>query len=708
MDHGRRPTLLVVTLLVLTLLAGTRNSPVSPASLANDPPPTEKLPAPETRSLPVTPDAPLGGQVVAGPPPYCTNLLQDYSFEAYTPNPNWAEFSTNFGTPLCTAADCGTGGGTAAPRSGSAWVWFGGTPSAETAHVSQTVTIPTGTAVLEIYLWLGTTVGDAGDYFEAQIDGVPIVHVDATESAAWGGGGYHWLAIFVNSYADGGPHTIRFYATSSGETVNFNLDDVGLWHCPPANSIYLPLVARNFASAALGTPTLLSPADGSTLAKYLFDWTDVPGATGYGFQMSTSTSFIPLAVDTVMGTSEFEYVSTLAGNYYWRVYATGPSGSGPYSAYRSLILASYNADDDGDSLRNGWELHGYDYGSDGSIDVDLPGLGANYRHKDVFVEMDFMERPGYPLALRPSTGDIIDITAAFSDFPMSNPDGLPGVNIHLDLDDEVPYDADLNPVVTQFNALKAAWFPNSRQATHHYMIWANQYSGGTSSGLSMNIPASDFIVTLGGWPTVGGTPEQKVGTFIHELGHNLNLTHGGSDHVNYKPNYISIMNYWFQTWGLYHNGDSTWYHWEYQPFALPALNENSLSEPAGLGSSAATGYGTMHYCPGYSTWFTTNAAGPINWNCDGDTADTGQVVDVNGDLGTGTLAATSNNYSQILFNGGTIGSGLAPDALREFARRLAETMVPFTDELTWEMQQEIDQVLRQVTTTASTPPSDNR
>ena len=133
-----------------------------------------------------------------------------------------------------------------------------------------------------------------------------------------------------------------------------------------------------------------------------------------------------------------------------------------------------------------------------------------------------------------------------------------------------------------------------------------------------------------------------------------------------------------------------------------------MSEPAGLGSSAATGYGTMHYCPGYSTWFTTNAAGPINWNCDGDTADTGQVVDVNGDLGTGTLAATSNNYSQILFNGGTIGSGLAPDALREFARRLAETMVPFTDELTWEMQQEIDQVLREVTAAPLSTPSDNR
>jgi hypothetical protein len=321
--------------------------------------------------------------------------------------------------------------------------------------------------------------------------------------------------------------------------------------------------------------------------------------------------------------------------------------------------------------------------------------------------MDYMERPGYPGALAPSVGVIIDITSAFSAFPMSNPDGVPGVNIHLDLDDQVPYDADLNPYDTQFYALKATWFPASRQATHHYMIWANQYNGGTSSGISMGIPASDFMVTLGGWPTVGGTPEQKVGTFIHELGHNLNLTHGGSDHVNYKPNYISIMNYFFQTWGLYHNG--TWYNWEYQPFALPALNEASLSEPGGLGSSAATGYGTMHWCVYNSSYLITyNAAGTVNWNCDGDSSDLGVSKDVNGDTLTNTLAATTNNYDQILFNGGTIGSGLAPDALREFARHLSLTFEPVTDELTWEMQQKIDQMMHRSPPVVESPLVDNR
>ncbi|MFO1002330.1 MAG: M66 family metalloprotease [Planctomycetaceae bacterium] len=52
-----------------------------------------------------------------------------------------------------------------------------------------------------------------------------------------------------------------------------------------------------------------------------------------------------------------------------------------------------------------------------------------------------------------------------------------------------------------------------------------------------NSSLSDFIVTLGQWGGgTGGTDDEKVGTFIHELGHTLGLTHGGSDHVNFKPN----------------------------------------------------------------------------------------------------------------------------------------------------------------------------
>ena len=79
------------------------------------------------------------------------NLLQDPSFEAYTPNPYWSETSTHFGTPLCTLAKCSDGGRTAGPRTGSVWAWFGGTSSSsEAASLSQSVIFPTGTAYLTI------------------------------------------------------------------------------------------------------------------------------------------------------------------------------------------------------------------------------------------------------------------------------------------------------------------------------------------------------------------------------------------------------------------------------------------------------------------------------------------------------------------------------------------------------------------------------
>ena len=78
-------------------------------------------------------------------------LVQDGGFEAGSPNPSWSEGSTNFGSPLCGVAGCGVGGGTG-PHSGTWWVWFGGTQSAEDGFVEQSVTIPSGSA--ELAFWL--------------------------------------------------------------------------------------------------------------------------------------------------------------------------------------------------------------------------------------------------------------------------------------------------------------------------------------------------------------------------------------------------------------------------------------------------------------------------------------------------------------------------------------------------------------------------
>ncbi len=75
---------------------------------------------------------------------------------------------------------------------------------------------------------------------------------------------------------------------------------------------------------------------------------------------------------------------------------------------------------------------------------------------------------------------------------------------------------------------------------------------GTGSGFS-HIAGSGTLVTLGRWGTKNNVRSQS-GTFMHELGHTLGLQHGGGDSTNCKSNYLSVMNYMFQTALLGPNG----------------------------------------------------------------------------------------------------------------------------------------------------------
>ena len=63
----------------------------------------------------------------------------------------------------------------------------------------------------------------------------------------------------------------------------------------------------------------------------------------------------------------------------------------------------------------------------------------------------------------------------------------------------------------------------------------------------------------------------QAGTFMHELGHNLGLRHGGTDESNYKPNYLSVMNYAFQFYGLIKNNSQG--NFDYSRFKLADLDE---------------------------------------------------------------------------------------------------------------------------------------
>ena len=128
-----------------------------------------------------------------------------------------------------------------------------------------------------------------------------------------------------------------------------------------------------------------------------------------------------------------------------------------------------------------------------------------------------------------------------------------------------------------FYDLKARSFDPRQAAAYHYVIFAH-YSSCDSEGHCNTCPeplnpdgspktadraqlgasgkaevtGNDFMITLGNFVNeIGNQPSwlNVGGTFMHELGHNLGLSHGGgslSDGTaesspNFKPNYLSLQ-----------------------------------------------------------------------------------------------------------------------------------------------------------------------
>lgn len=168
----------------------------------------------------------------------CTpvNLLTlNPGFENGPNGGGWTETSTNFGSPVCSAADCGLGGGTG-PFAGTFWAWFGGTATAlETATVSRSVVIPTGTATLTFQFDLPVCEDPfwASDLFTAKIDGVTLFSATNTD-AGCGSVGYQLVSIDVSAYANGASHTLSFSGTTDDyiDATNFFIDDVQILGCP--------------------------------------------------------------------------------------------------------------------------------------------------------------------------------------------------------------------------------------------------------------------------------------------------------------------------------------------------------------------------------------------------------------------------------------------------------------------------------------------
>ena len=164
----------------------------------------------------------------------------------------------------------------------------------------------------------------------------------------------------------------------------------------------------------------------------------------------------------------------------------------------------------------------------------------------IYVELDYMVAPGD--SHMPSDTVLDRIRQTFQ---------AAGYAIHLDRSDAIPHQTVIPVVGTPsaspgVMALMAQHFDHIADDRFFYSLWGHNFSyNGTWTGRSGigDLPGRVHLVTLGSFPG-NGDEDNRVGTFIHELGHNLNQKHGGGDDRLCKPNYLSIMNYYYQLHGI--------------------------------------------------------------------------------------------------------------------------------------------------------------
>jgi len=181
---------------------------------------------------------------------------------------------------------------------------------------------------------------------------------------------------------------------------------------------------------------------------------------------------------------------------------------------------------------------------------------------------------------------------------------------------------------------------------------------------------------------------------MHELGHNLGLKHGGAEASNFKPNYISVMNYAYNLNGIpvadapgspnlrlcnteedcgpptvtsgtcatpnachcTDDGLSVYgfnycYRLDYSALNLPSLNELSiapgldgLDENIGVSGPSSDEDIVFYWIPGPSQQRGVSNGGAIDWNGDG-VIDSHVSADLNDD-GFLTLLTSQNDWEK--------------------------------------------------------------
>ena len=262
-----------------------------------------------------TPTATASPQPSATPTPTATPTppgpcgeIADGGFEyGGLPSRIWndPQTSTHFGTPLCDPTFCGDGGGTAPPRSGQFWVWFGGVAAPETAALGQDVRFPLGGPVtLHFWMRIGTVTTPFTDVLNVRVDGAIV---QSYPEPAVAEANYSERVIDLSSYANGAVHNIEFdYIGTSNGVGSYVVDDVSLVSggvCPTPTPSPTPTATPTPTPTPSPTPTPIpSPSPiscGNAFSFENFDGVTAPALPG-GWVATNVSGIAPLWVTSTV------------------------------------------------------------------------------------------------------------------------------------------------------------------------------------------------------------------------------------------------------------------------------------------------------------------------------------------------------------------------------------------------------------------------